>query len=75
MEKFAFIVVEKVAPYATAIYILTDEALDYGVNQFNDLMRRVAECHRHNIWPSYGIMDCNLPNYLKFDALKEFDNE
>jgi exodeoxyribonuclease VIII len=73
MEKFAFIVVEKAAPYATAIYILTDEALDYGINQFNALMIQVAECHQSNQWPSYGIRDCDLPKYLKFDSMKEFD--
>ena len=44
MEKFVFVAVEKEPPYAVGVYILDDEALDYGINQLDLLMERYARC-------------------------------
>jgi len=73
MEKFVFIAVEKDLPYAVGIYVLDEEALDYGINQFNELMGMYAMCLDRNEWPGYGISALTLPGYAKFETMLEVE--
>jgi len=75
MEKFVFLAVEKEFPHAVGIYILDDEALDYGVNQFNTLMQNYQDCLTKNSWPGYPLQTLTLPGYAKFDFEQEIDHE
>lgn len=43
--------VEPSAPYDTAIWILPDEALDLGREQYRQALRRLAECRASDRWP------------------------
>lgn len=74
MEKFVFIAVEKTFPFAVGIYILDDEALDWGINQFNELMTNYAICVENNKWPSYPVKTLTLPGYAKYE-LNEMEKE
>ena len=71
LERFLFIVVEKVAPFVTAIYDLDFEAIAYGVSQFNELMEQLARCKDRNMFPGYGVQQLTLPNYAQYDTLLE----
>ncbi len=71
MERFVLIVAEKSLPYSTAIYILTDEAIQFGLNQFDTLMNGLAKCIKSSEWPAYGIQDLGLPGYARFDEVLE----
>ncbi len=73
MERFLFVVVEKAAPYVTAVYDLDFEALSYGVNQFNELMEQLARCQDKNEFPGYGVNTLMLPSYAKYDSLLEIE--
>lgn len=73
MESFIFVVVEKSSPFATAIYTLDPDALDFGVNQFNELMERLKKCCEADKWPSYGIQNLTVPKYALYDELVEID--
>lgn len=73
MEQFVFIVVEKEPPYAVAIYTLSDEALDFGLNQYHFLMNNLAKCINENNWPGYGIRELKLPKYALFDEMIEIE--
>lgn len=70
MERFIFIAVEKEPPYAVGIFVLDGEALDYGVNQFNQLMQKLDKCTNENAWPSYGIQNLTLPGWTKYEEIE-----
>lgn len=67
LEKFVFYCVEKSQGYPCVYYLLDDEALDYGVNQFNNLMEKFARCLESNKWASYEPQTLYLPNYSKYE--------
>lgn len=75
-ESFVVIAVEKETPYVTAIYRLTEGAIDAGEEQLfgktdeegefhGGLLAKYAECHASNDWPGYSdlVQDIALPNY------------
>jgi len=64
MDDFCFSCVEKKAPFSTAIYALDDEAIQYGVDLFEKLIREFAKCKKENYWPSYGLKTINVAQYL-----------
>lgn len=67
MDKFVFIAVEKEAPFALGIYTLDDEAIDYGIKQFDALMNELSLCLKINKFGDYGIQTLSVPSYAKFD--------
>ena len=67
MKKFVFMCVENKAPYASAIYLLDEEAIEYGVAQFNELMNKLNEHLTTNSWPAYDVQVLHLPNYANYD--------
>lgn len=73
MKQFAFIVVEKEPPYSVAIYTLSDDCLDYGINQFHALIEGLNKCIESDKWPSYGIRELKLPRFALFDELPEIE--
>ena len=68
LEKFIFLCVEKKPPYLTSIFILDDEAIEYGIHQFEQLSERFAECIESDRWPSYGVQTIGLPGWSKYDG-------
>lgn len=67
MEKFIFFCVEKTGALATVYYPLDDDALQYGICQFNQLMQQFAWCKQNNQWDSYEPQHLYLPGYAKFE--------
>lgn len=62
-EHFVIVAVEKEAPFAVAVYRLTESALDAGHQQIQPLLRRYAECLERDEWPAYApeVQDISLP--------------
>jgi hypothetical protein len=54
VEKFSFIAVEKVPPFAVAVYELSPTALQVGMNALNDALELIAQCQDSNEWPAYS---------------------
>lgn len=69
MEKFVFMCVEKKEPYPTATYVLDEDAIDYGVNVFDELMGKLKECCEQDRWPSYSLRTLSVPRYAMFDEV------
>jgi exodeoxyribonuclease VIII len=69
LERFIFIVVEKDAPFCTALYLLDEEAIEWGAKQADKLLERIAFHLDKNEWPGYGVQNLTLPGYAKFDDL------
>jgi len=62
---FIFIAIESESPYAVAVYILQDEAIDVGREEYKQALEIYAECKATNVWPSYSteVEEINLPRY------------
>jgi len=75
MEKFVFIVVEKDRPHAVGLYVLDEEAIAYGENQFDELMYKYAECLEKDSWPGYGLQTLTVPNYANYEIETEYEHE
>lgn len=69
LEKFIFMAVEKEKPHAVALYVLDEEAIDYGVCRFNTLMEHYAECLKADRWPSFGLQVLTVPTYAQYEIL------
>lgn len=65
IEYFTFIVVEKSAPYATAIYCLDAESIERGKESIRKNIETYKECQKTNSWPGYTKepMTINIPAY------------
>ena len=70
-EKFLFICVEKKQPYATALYLLDDEALQYGRDQFHKTLRQFVDSYDTNYWPDYGVQNLTVPHYATKELLND----
>lgn len=66
-DKFLFYCAEKIEPYACSYYIVDDEALEYGIKQFNKLMENFARCYENNQWSSYEPQILTLPAYANYE--------
>lgn len=62
---FAFIAVEKRAPYAVAVYVLDSESLEIGARMMRRDLDTLAECRRTGVWPGYGdtLQQLGVPQY------------
>lgn len=70
-ESFVFLCVEKEEPYSTAIYALDDNALQYGIDLFHSLLRKLKQCKDSNDWPDYGINTLFAPQYALLETLED----
>lgn len=70
IDQVLIIAVEKIAPYEVAVYSLGDDhALYAGQEEYQALLRRVAECRDAGRWPSRyeEIQELQLPAWLFSD--------
>lgn len=70
-EMFVILAVEKEAPYVPAAFMLDDEALQFGIDQFTRYKRQLAECINADSWPGYSIQELSVPQF----AVKQLENE
>lgn len=65
-KAFVFVAVEKVAPYAVAVYHLdAQQSLAIGRREYREDIGTYAECARSGVWPGYGdkIQSISLPEW------------
>lgn len=67
MKSYVIICVENSAPYAHAIFVLEEAAIDYGYNQFRFCLDKLHECQKNDDWPSYATEMLGVPDYLRND--------
>jgi len=66
INTFVFLCVESVEPYATAIYILDNESIERGRQDFYALLQTIKRCTEQNFWPSYESKIIKLPNFVNY---------
>lgn len=67
-HNFVNICIEKSKPYPIGLYMLDDEALQFGIDQYHYLMERIYECYEKNVWPDYGIQKLCIPRYATLEV-------
>ena len=60
VERFSFIAVEKVAPFAVAVYALSPKAMQVGLNSLNYALDTIAICTDTGLWPAYSLDEQTL---------------
>lgn len=62
---FAFIAVEKRAPYAVAVYVLDGESFEIGSRLMRADLDTLAQCRATGVWPGYGdtLQQLGVPQY------------
>jgi hypothetical protein len=70
-HNFVYVCVEKTSPYSVALYMLDDDALQFGIDMFHSLMERIAQCFEKNVWPDYGIQKLTVPRYATLEVESE----
>lgn len=71
---FLFIVVEKKAPHAVAVYKLDADSVALGERQYRQDLATYAECTASGIWPAFGdsIQQISVPDWvLRKEAFSE----
>ena len=68
-ENYIFVAAEKTPPYQTALYVLNDEMIEFGRNQYRMGLDLIKFCQDHNYYPSYNefeiLKDCYLLGSLE----------
>jgi exodeoxyribonuclease VIII len=62
-EMFVILACEKDAPHVPAVYMMHDDALQYGIDQFTSYKKKLKECMDSNKWPGYSVQELELPKY------------
>ena len=75
-ENYVFCAIEKQAPYQTALYMLSDEMIEYGRTQYRMALDLLKWSYDNNYWCAYNEFDMlkecyDLGNLDKFLELKE----
>ena len=67
-ERYAWVVVEKTAPFSVAIYSPESEWLEYGRMVYRGALRRFVECLKTKEWPAYPleVRSLEMPGYAKY---------
>jgi hypothetical protein len=63
MMQFTYVVVEKDAPYATAVYKLEENAINHGREQFKKILFELKDCIVSDTWRSYPDSILDLPSW------------
>ena len=64
IRPFVFLAVEAEAPYASALYVVGDEALEQGRNTYGQWLAQYRLCEEAQEWPSYqAIQFLQLPRW------------
>lgn len=65
VRAFAFVAVEKKAPYAVGVYVLDEDSLKLGRIEYVQDMLTLADCEASEQWPGYGdkIQNISVPQW------------
>lgn len=67
---FFFIAVEKTAPFGVAVYKCSEDLIDYGIQEYKDLIAQYKACLESGNWPGYekdaimNYFDLELPAWV-----------
>jgi exodeoxyribonuclease VIII len=62
-EMFVILACEKDVPHVPAVFMMDDDALQFGIDQFNSYKRKLKKCIEENRWPGYPVQELSVPKY------------
>lgn len=62
-EMFVTLAAEKEEPYVPAVFIMNDDALQFGIDQFQKYKHQLADCLNKDKWPGYLVQELAVPEY------------
>lgn len=64
--KMALLAQGKKSPFIPQLYMVTDEQLQVGREQYESALSRFEQCKETNVWPAYfdGAVDLPTPDYI-----------
>jgi PDDEXK-like uncharacterized protein DUF3799 len=62
-ELFVILAIEKKEPYAPAVFMMRDEAIEFGLNLFHNYKKIIAKCLEYNKWEAYPIVELDVPRF------------
>jgi hypothetical protein len=66
-EMFVILAAEKEAPYVPAVLIMDQNALQFGIDQFQSYKKRLKACLDSNKWPGYPVQELSVPKFAKIE--------
>lgn len=74
LKQFCIITVEKKPPYLTTTFVMTEEAIQFGVEQFHTALRSFRRCQDLNKWPGYEMQMLGLPRFATINPELTFED-
>jgi len=71
IEEFVNLVIEKDEPYVPMAFVMNKEAIEFGIEQFNNYKRKIKQCMEADRWPGYKIQEISIPGYAKITDEEE----
>lgn len=71
-DLFGFVAVEQEAPHRCEVFTLEQAFIDFGRQQYRDLMTIELACRESGQWPAYknpGVTELALPSYLRKESV------
>ncbi len=62
-EMFVILAIEKEEPHVPSVFMMDDEALQFGIDQFQKYKRVLKSCFDSNKWPGYPVQELSIPKY------------
>lgn len=62
-DVFTILAIEKKEPYAPAVFIINKEAIDFGLDQFQNYKEQLKQALDYNQWESYPVCELEVPKY------------
>lgn len=70
-DMFVHLVVEKEEPHVPSVFVMHEESLQFGIDQFQLYKQKLKACLDSNKWPGYPVQELTVPKYASFDNNKE----
>jgi exodeoxyribonuclease VIII len=70
-DMFVILAAEKEAPHVPAVFMMDDDALQFGIDQFMRYKSQLHECMQSGKWPGYPVQELAVPGY----AVKQFESD
>lgn len=64
---FIDLAIEKLPPYAFAIYTIDESVLEFGINQFHHYLKLIKESVDKDKWEGYKVQTIMLPAYANLE--------
>lgn len=71
VSTFASLVVEKSEPYVPKLFVMSDAAIQHGLDQFQALKHKLAKCIKNNEWEGYPVEELSIAPW----AINTLDDE